>query len=569
MIEEKFNFKGLRTVEYCRKSTERSDRQVASLQDQHISNNRTIKEFGLRRKPDDLYMESKSAKKIGRPLFNEMIRRIQNKEFDVIVTYQPDRLSRNSRDAGELIALLDEGYIKAIITHNQVHTVSDKLMLGILFGMSEQFRDELSAKVKRGMHSRAETGILPGNPKAGYKNVKDEDDRTIQAKDTPRFEMLQRALKLYLTGNYTVPELLTMLNKDWGFRTRKTKKLGNKPLSKSTLYSILRDPYYYGKQRWGSIEADLHKDIPRMITEDEYWEIQRILGNKGVKRPYKQKNIHLPFRGLIKCGECGKTFIPYLQRKKLANGELKYYEYIRCNRNILKDPCTQIQVRIDDIENQVEKILEEIEVPQDFVDWAIKWIKEQNQDKANEHQNRLNSFTKQLNNNRTKIKKIIEGYTENLFTKTEVEEFKREIEAENKIILRNIDNLNEHDYKWIDKAIETFEFALNARENFKKGDYAKKTEILNSLGQNILIKEKQIIIKLNKPLSVIKNNKDKLTDNSRNIKPDESAVNIAINGESEVKNLAWSGWPDLNRRPHAPHAYTLANCATPRYLQGL
>ncbi len=26
-----------------------------------------------------------------------------------------------------------------------------------------------------------------------------------------------------------------------------------------------------------------------------------------------------------------------------------------------------------------------------------------------------------------------------------------------------------------------------------------------------------------------------------------------------------SGWPDSNRRPLAPHASTLANCATPRF----
>src|SRR5215469_11367273 len=28
----------------------------------------------------------------------------------------------------------------------------------------------------------------------------------------------------------------------------------------------------------------------------------------------------------------------------------------------------------------------------------------------------------------------------------------------------------------------------------------------------------------------------------------------------------WSGWPDLNRRPHAPQACALPGCATPRPL---
>ncbi len=79
---------------YARKSTESEDRQVMSIEQQILE----VKEYA---KKEDLnivseFTESMSAKKPGRPIFNEMLALLEKGEADGILAWNPDRLARNS-----------------------------------------------------------------------------------------------------------------------------------------------------------------------------------------------------------------------------------------------------------------------------------------------------------------------------------------------------------------------------------------------------------------------------------------------------------------------------------------
>ena len=86
--------------------------------------------------------------------FTKILKEIEDGgKYDAILSYAPDRLSRNMLEGGLIINLLDEGKLKDLQfpTHHFTNDPSGKLTLGIMFSISKHFSDDLSRKVRRGV----------------------------------------------------------------------------------------------------------------------------------------------------------------------------------------------------------------------------------------------------------------------------------------------------------------------------------------------------------------------------------------------------------------------------------
>src|SRR5438477_3853842 len=88
---------------YARKSTDDPQRQVRSIDDQLAE----LRELARKEQLEVVhaFVEKQTAKRPGRPIFNDMLARIEKGEASGILAWHPDRLSRNSLDAGKLIYL--------------------------------------------------------------------------------------------------------------------------------------------------------------------------------------------------------------------------------------------------------------------------------------------------------------------------------------------------------------------------------------------------------------------------------------------------------------------------------
>ncbi len=80
---------------YARKSTDTEDKQVLSI-DAQLAELRKFARDNHLTVIDEL-IEKRTAKMPGRPIFNSMIKRIENGEANGILAWHPDRLARNSR----------------------------------------------------------------------------------------------------------------------------------------------------------------------------------------------------------------------------------------------------------------------------------------------------------------------------------------------------------------------------------------------------------------------------------------------------------------------------------------
>ena len=94
---------------YVRKSTDVEDKQVLSVEAQVVELKEYASKYGL--EIVDTFIEKRTAKKPGRPVFNTMLGRISSGEANGVLSWLPDRLSRNSIDSGQVIYMLDENIL--------------------------------------------------------------------------------------------------------------------------------------------------------------------------------------------------------------------------------------------------------------------------------------------------------------------------------------------------------------------------------------------------------------------------------------------------------------------------
>src|SRR5262245_49495106 len=99
---------------YIRKSTDDKKHQVLSLPAQNNALRTLAKQTC--KSIYETIEESQTAKLPGRPLFNQMLNRIERGEASGLIVWDIDRLYRNPIDEGRVRWLLQQGLITSILT---------------------------------------------------------------------------------------------------------------------------------------------------------------------------------------------------------------------------------------------------------------------------------------------------------------------------------------------------------------------------------------------------------------------------------------------------------------------
>jgi DNA invertase Pin-like site-specific DNA recombinase len=159
------------SIKYClyaRKSSEQDERQAMSIDSQL----KEMADLALAKGLEvvKVKQESHSAKMSAqRQVFMEMLQEIRNEEYNGILTWAPDRLSRNAGDLGSLVDLMDAKKLAHIKTHSQEfgNNPNEKFLLMILCSQAKLENDNRAINVKRGIRAKCEMGWRPCMPPLG------------------------------------------------------------------------------------------------------------------------------------------------------------------------------------------------------------------------------------------------------------------------------------------------------------------------------------------------------------------------------------------------------------------
>ena len=472
---------------YARKSSESEDRQIQSIEDQTNRLKELANSLGISIK--EILTEAKSAKKpYCRPVFTNMLERIEKGEAQGILCWQINRLSRNPVDSGTLGWMLQQGALKSIQTIDREYLPDDNVLLfNIETGQANQFIIDLKKNSMRGMVGKADRGWLPSGAPMGY--INDKIEHTI-VEDPERFDLVRKMWNMMLTGNYTPPQIQEIANKEWGFRTRKTKRQGGGEIANSVIYKMFNNLFYTGMFSWrGKAYNGNHKP---MITLEEYDRVQIILGRDGKPRAQTHE---FAFTGLMRCEVCGSMYTA-IEKTKMVKGELKTYTYYYCTRRKKEVKCDQRSpMTLKEVEEQIDIELERYTILPKFQQWALEILNRSNdkeieeRTKVYETQHKLLADTQKELDTLTKMRyrELIDDET---FIK-ERDELKSKI-TKFKSTLRETESRAE---KWLELTEKTFSFACYARKEFITTDsLEKKREIFSALGQNFPVKNKKIHI---------------------------------------------------------------------------
>lgn len=583
-----------RYIEYLRKSEDNEDRQIRSIPRQLDDLSEVIERFKIQNNIHKVFKETKSAFKLGRPYFEEMMQMIENGEANAVIVWHPNRIARNYEDGGRFVQLISEGKLKLVISLFGIFgdQPRDKSSLMDEFTKATEDSDYKSLAVISGYKRKLKEGYVPSGrlPEGYVHSKKGNSDEMINDIDEDRFNTLRKAVELILKGTHTPMEAYYVLRDKWHYTTRKTKRMGGKPIAKSTWYKILTNPIYSGdlSGRKNAIDGQKSAFKP-LYSFEERDKLQIILGGKGKPRMSKHQ---FAFKKSLKCGECGGTIITDehwqiicsecktkfhkgktttkckecgIPIENMRKPKILHYIHYRCYKRT-NPKCSQGSISLDVLEQQIDAELKKYEIPETFKNWAIEYLNELSDTEVKDRELIRRNAKKAYDDCVKKLDNLLglkispQNINGSVISDEEYTSRRKLLMDEKEQLHSKLNDTNQRINNWLELSENTFNFACYARYWFANGDIKLKTEILDALGSNLVIMDKNLQISGLKHWFLIEKGKKDLVVLAKKFEPVKW---LELLGQKDLPDVFRTNWlpsrdsnPDFRIQSAACYHYT-------------
>lgn len=242
----------------------------------------------------------------------------------------------------------------------------------------------------------------------------------------------------------------------------------------------------------------------------------------------------------VKCSECRTKFHKAKDRnscpncgieiEKMHNPEIYHYEWLHCGKSKKTTDgkkCPQPSVAVENFEVQVDRLLQQITIPEKFTKWALAWLRKLHKEEVKERTTINDNFQKLYNDVQKQIDDLLTLRLKQMIDDEEYQRKKELLLLEKKEIKQKLENSDKRADDWLDLCERTYKFATYATVWFDKGTNQQKREILHALGSNLVLDKQNLSLNQRKPFAILAGNKEKVEILTETFEPEE-LLDLAI-----------------------------------------
>ena len=428
---------------YIRVSTAKQGEQGVSLQEQQDAILRYAQRNGL--EILEWFEERETAAKMGRPVFNRMLKLLRQGKADGIIIHKIDRSARNLKDWADLGELIDQGIEVHFVNESlDLHSRGGRLSADIQAVVAADYIRNLREETRKGFYGRIKQGLYPLPAPLGYL---DKGKGKPKELDPAKAPLVKKAFDLYGSGKYGLDSLVEEMF-CLGLRNRR----GNR-VTKNGFSVILNNPFYIGLirlKRTGETFPGCHEPL---IGKSLFDRVQRVL--TGKTNMCNQRHDFL-FRRVLTCKHCGYSLIGEIQ---------KGHTYYRCHIKACPVTC----VREEIVEEEVLQELSPLEFSEEERAYFQKKIAHLREDWDKEREAQINALSLKLSQVQGRLSRLTDAYIDRVIDTEIFEERKTTLLMERKGLEEKLAQLKENNRSLPDRLAEFLELAGSAYLSYKMG----------------------------------------------------------------------------------------------------
>ena len=426
------------------------------------------------------YMESHTAKRPGRPLFNEMLTFCRKNKIRHLIFYHSHRASRNGVDSANLVYMAEyEGYNIHLIQNNlllnQKSKPQDYFIFEIDNCLANFYPRNLSVDVSTKLREKAEQGYFPGRAPVGYINKRIKHRSYIQI-DPDKSPFIQMVYDLYATEQYSYKSLAAEMRKRGFMISEKT------PCNKCNIEDILNNPIYMGDFIWNGQRYYDGKHEP--IVSRELWTMCQHIINSRIRGIVTKRQFI--FSNIMKCKKCGCTMTAEIKKGK--------YIYYHCTGNRGGSCKKDSYINENLVETAFVDILKCLELTPETLEIVKQGVKFELESQNYINTQRINTLKSDIEKTKNRLNKLFDLYLDGQIKEELYKEKTHELETLLNDYTLQFSSYTKTDIELLKLSERLFELCKNAYKLYLSGDIKEKQQLIKMMCSNFLYDGKTLTI---------------------------------------------------------------------------